>query len=323
MIDFNASRPISPIEARRLLHQGRRALKAVDLAGGIALLRTATALDPRVLCAPWGLLPLLAAEGRNKVRPRMLARLQSWYHPPHSRAHALMAGLSRKTTMRPFIDELGLPLPRLLGRADQISGLDWDNLPDRVVIKPTNEASCDGVIVAAGGIDHMTGVHFGADLQTYTTALYAEKFDTPPAVMAEEMLMDVEAGTDPALVIPRDFKVFAVAGHAAYVWVSDRNAPDGRRANTTFARDGTRLPPCLKTGWPEAPDGARAPPGFDRLIAMAEYLSQKLPWLLRLDFYLTPQGPVFGEFTTYPGAGLNLTPFARRTLLQMWEIWPD
>ena len=71
------------------------------------------------------------------------------------------------------------------------------------------------------------------------------------------------------------------------------------------------------------PEATRLPPGFETLFAMAEAISQKLPWLLRLDFYLTPRGPVFGEFTTFPNAGLDLTPFSRRTLLQQWELWPD
>jgi len=224
--------------------------------------------------------------------------------------------------MRPFIEALGLPLPRLLGQADSLSDLDWTALPERLVIKPVNAANSNGVIVAADGCDQMTGVAFGTDLKSYVSQLYEECFAKPPPVLVEEMLCDVGAVEDPGLVIPRDFKVFTVAGHAAYVRVHDRNAPDGRRSIASFARDGSRLPPSLK-GWPEAADDTALPRGFDQLIAMAEYLSQKVPWLLRLDFYLTPQGPVFGEFTTYPNAGLDLTPFSRRTMLQMWEIWPD
>ena len=45
--------------------------------------------------------------------------------------------------------------------------------------------------------------------------------------------------------------------------------------------------------------------------------------MLRFDFYLTAGGPVLGEITTYPSAGMGYTAFSRRTLLQMWEITPD
>lgn len=190
-----------------------------------------------------------------------------------------------------LIEALGLPLPQLLGQAYRLSDLDWAALSERMVIKPVNAANSEGGIVAADGCDQMTGVVFGADLKSYASLLYEERFAKPPPVLVEELLSDVGAAEDPTLIVPRDYKVFTVAGHAAYVRVHDCNAQDGRRSIASFARDGSRLPPSLK-GWPEAADETALPGGFDQLIAMAEYLSQKSPWLLRLDFDLTPQGPV-------------------------------
>src|SRR6056297_3217330 len=100
-------------------------------------------------------------------------------------------------------------------------------------------------------------------------------------------------------------------------WIATRP----RRGALSLDREGRPVTATL-AGWPDA---SQAPPpeGYGALVAMAERLSARLPWLLRLDFYLTPRGPVFGEVTTFPNAGLRYTPFARRTILQMWELWPD
>jgi hypothetical protein len=274
----------------------------------------------------------LAAQGRDVFHTRMQDRLQAWYRAPRSQVHAQAASLTQKPVMQTYIRQLGLPLPNQITRAERIESLDWAKLPERVVIKPENAASSKGVIVAQDGIDHIAQEPIRLDMKTYASALYARSFDKPRPVFAEDMLRDVAAQEDPALVVPRDFKLFAAGGHVGLVRVHDRNAPDGRRSLACYDRSGRRVPASLK-GWPVlpgAPEGdmmpsaiPQTPPGWDSLIAMAEYLSQKQPWLLRLDFYLTPQGPVFGEFTTYPNAGLGLTPFGRRTLLQLWESWPD
>lgn len=328
-----ASHPVFRHRARDLMRAGKAAVVAGQIDEGIALLRAAFALDPSVVCLPWGLMPHLAAQGRDGFRARMQQRLKSWYRAPQSQVHAQAASLTRKPVMHGYVGQLGLPLPRQMTQAARIEELDWANLPEQVVIKPENGASSDGVIVAQGGIDHIAQAPIKPDLKTYACALYDRSFDKPQPVFAEQMLRDVAADQDPAVIIPRDFKVFAAGGHVGLVRVHDRNAPDGRRSLACYDRSGRRVPASLK-GWPVlqgAPDDdmmpadttAQTPAGWDALIAMAEYLSQKQPWLLRLDFYLTPQGPVFGEFTTYPNAGLNLTPFARRTLLQLWECWPD
>ncbi|MDE4142356.1 ATP-grasp fold amidoligase family protein [Phaeobacter gallaeciensis] len=321
-------RRIFPGRARPLLEEGRRALKGGARDEGMALLRAACILDPSVYCKPWGLMPLLKAEGRDRLRPRMLERLQDWYRAPRSRVHAHVARLTQKEEMRLYIEDLGLPLPQLWQQVPDLEALDWAALPQRVVLKPVNGASSKGVVVAAEGRDHMAQAAITPDLETYAKALYGCLFETPPQILAEEMLEDVAAQTDPALVIPRDFKAYAVAGDVAFVRVHDRNAADGKRNMMTLDRQGRRLPAAL-VGWPEAPgaDGMATetvpPAGYDALIAMAEYLSARLPVLLRLDFYLTSSGPVFGEFTTFPNAGLDHTGFGRRTVLQMWEAWPD
>ncbi|SNR33122.1 ATP-grasp fold amidoligase family protein [Puniceibacterium sediminis] len=308
--------------AQSLLQDGRIRFNNGSRAEGMACVSAAVKLDPSVICEPWDLLPLLEAEGRSNFRERLDARLRAWYHLPDRRVHAAVSLLSKKPEMRAWIGDLGLPLPKLYAGPVALGALDWGSLPPDVVIKPVNGANSDGLVVSKGGIDVMRGQPALPDLQEYVSQLYSKIFKSPPQVLVEELLVDVHAEKDQTLQIPRDFKVFTVAGHAGFTRVFDRNDPSGKRSLASYDRDGRRLPPS-REGWREAPKGVVLPEGYSDLIKMAELISQKLPWLLRLDFYLTDRGPVFGEFTTYPGAGRGLTPFSDRTLLQMWELWPD
>ena len=314
-------RPTLATRARRLVRDGRRALQAGHRAEATALFAAAMRLDPTVACEPWGLVPVLEAEGRGIVRERMQERLNSWYGPTPSPLHQPLTRLSNKAAMRNYIAAAGIPLPHLYDKAPDVTALNWTQIPDRVVIKPTTTANRNGVVLAEDGYDHVAGQTITPNLPSYAEAFHRDSFDTLPPVLAEEFIIDVDHATDPALLIPRDYKVFVVGGMAVYMWVFDRNAPDGRRDMAILDRNG-RAYPQARVGWPDAPPRP-LPQGFGAMIEMAEQISHHLPWLMRVDFYLTARGPVFGEFTTFPNAGLKLKPFGRRTYLQMWEIWPD
>jgi hypothetical protein len=308
--------------ARAALDQGRARLEAGDRAGALACYARATELDGRALCRPWGLLPHLEAEGRANLRARFDDRLARWYGPLAHLAPPV-AHLAQKRRLRAWAAEHGFATPRLLAAAPSLDALDWAALPaDRLVIKPDNQAARRGVVAVAGGIDHMARAPVGPDLAAYVRAVWAKDGISGAAVLVEEMVRDAEDRRDPELILARDWKAYAVAGRVAFLTVLDRNAEGGRRGRQSYDRQGHHTPPT-KANWDESPERLPVPPGYAALIAEAERLSRFFPHLLRLDFYLAPEGPLLGEITTYPAAGMGHSPFARRTLLQMWEICPD
>lgn len=309
-------------EAARALAESRRALAAQDPRAALELCVAAVATDPCILCHPWGLVPHFEAEGRGSVRDRMRARLQDWYRPPRSPIHAGLAALSHKRRLRDWAETAGVRLPRLIAEADRLDGLDWGALGGRdIVIKPVNATNSQGVVLVREGVDHFARTPVGPDLGAHVRARWAAAGVSGSAVLVEEAVTDTGRSDDPALAIARDFKVFAVGGHAGFVRIHDRNAAGGKRALSTRDRLGRVLPQSQKR-WPEAPR-VPVPDGWGELIAEAERLSRIFSWLLRFDFYLSPEGPLLGEITTYPNAGLGFSHFGRRTMLQMWEVWPD
>jgi hypothetical protein len=321
--------PLNP-DARAALGQGRALWQAGDRVAARAAFARAALADPRALCHDWGILPGLEAAGRGDVKVRLDARLAAWYGPARATAPE-EAALAVKARLRPWADRHGFATARLVAAAPHLDALDWPALrgaalsPQGLVFKPANQSTCKGVAVLAGGINHMAeapgGRDVGPDPAAYLRGLWAREGLADSAVLVEERLCDSGAARDPSLVIPRDIKVYAVAGMAGYVAVLDRNAPGGRRNKQSYDAKGRPVPPTLTT-WPEGRPRP-APPGLGPVVAEAMRASRLLPQVLRLDFYHTPAGPVLGEVTTYPTAGLDYTPFSRRTILQMWEIHPD
>jgi len=316
--------------ARAALGQGRSLWQAGDRAAARAAFARAAEADMRVFCHDWGILPGLAAAGQGSLKARLDARLAAWYgsdrhagvaRPPEA------AALAIKARLRPWAERHGFATPRLIAAAPHLDALDWPALraaalsAQGLVIKPANQSTCKGVAVLAGGTDHMARAPVGPDPAAYMRDLWARAGLADSPVLVEERLCDDGAGRDPSLVIPRDIKVYAVAGQVGYAVVLDRNAPGGKRSKRSYDGRGRWVPHTL-TSWPEGAPRP-APPGLGPVVAEAMRASRLLPQMLRFDFYHTAAGPVLGEITTYPTAGLDHTWFSRRTLLQMWEVHPD
>lgn len=308
--------------AAQMLRQGRQALAQGDRVAAMAAFARAVEQDGRALVHDWGLMPVLASEGRDDLALRMQARLAAWYGRDTALRAPEAAQLTVKLRMRAWAARHGFAVPRLLAQAPSLEALVWAGLPcDRVVIKPANADSRKGVVLALDGYDHMARQPIGPDLPAYVRTRWDTAGLSGSAVLAEEPVRDTAAQADPDLVIPRDFKCWAVDGKVGYCAILDINDANQRRDRQNLDRCGGHLPQT-NTGWQDCPH-CPAPPGYAALIAEAERASRLLPWMLRFDFYLSERGPLLGEITTFPSAGLAYTEFSRRVVLQMLELHPD
>lgn len=305
-----------------LLSRGRSNFRKGDDHASREAFRAAVAADPAVLYRPWGLIPELEARGEASLRDRLVDRVDSWHKGDPPAAVAELVKLVNKRQLRVWAAKSGFAVPRQIAEADRPGRLDWSSLPANVVVKPDNAASRAGVVVVIDGIDRMTGEVIKGSLAEHVARRWRQDKVGSARIIAEEVVQDI-AGQGPGneLWIPRDFKVFAVRGIAGAIRVFDRNAPSGRRSRITFDRSGRPLDDP-NPHWPAASERT-VPAGCETILAEAERLSRLFPWLLRFDFYLTPDGPLLGEITTFPAAGLNYRGPMRRLLLQMWHLEPD
>lgn len=305
-----------------LLSMGRSSLRKGDDDASREAFRSVVLADPAVLHRPWGLIPRLKARGESRLRDRLIERREIWHRgdpPPEVQD---LVKLVNKRHLRTWAAKNGFAVPRQIAFAERTELLDWPSLPGNVVIKPDNAASNAGVVVAVDGIDRMTGQEIGPTLADHVVRRWTEDGIQSACIIAEEFVQDIaDRETCNRHRIPRDFKVFAVRGLAGAVRVLDRNAPSGKRSRITLDRDGNLIDDPMPD-WPEAGNGA-VPRGFETVVSEAERLSRQFSWLLRFDFYLTPKGPLLGEITTFPNAGLGFRGQMRRLLLQMWHLEPD
>ncbi|MDU8910998.1 ATP-grasp fold amidoligase family protein [Aestuariicoccus sp. MJ-SS9] len=257
------------------------------------------------------------AGGIGALEWRIKTRWREFQEAPKDSVAGRLTAMPTKSDFRKWIVAQGVPVSRLIARAENVHALDFAALPDRYIIKPTFAYSSKGVF-RVDGTDVRTLATWrhlpGDTVARIVRDKYVELGLASQEVLVEEAERDV---MDPTLEIPRDVKVFAARGRVPFVQVLDRNGPKARKGMMTVTRDWSRLP--ASATWPELEPEPK-PEGFDEAIALAERLSLAFPMLLRWDFFLTPEGPKFCELTRFPNAGKGFQPWIERAIFQLLEL---
>ena len=258
---------------------------------------------------------------------RMNDRLARWYRgesphedPKRQQRRKYIAGLVNKTSMFNYARRLELPLPERFAEAETLEALDFTALPERVVIKPNNAANNDGVLLLDGEREVFTGDQVPlAERAAYTRRRYeGGSFLKPNSkIIAEEFIQDF----DPAYTVPRDFKVYVAGGRPWVIQVVNRQGPKAEWSHRYYSQDWVAYDHFQRENKlaPVIPEPAH----FEELIALATRIARDINCFMRLDFYITASRVVFGEFTSYPNAGLQFTPIGSNVLCDLMDRYPD
>lgn len=255
------------------------------------------------------------------LKSRLAAKGDYWYGPhAPSEVNALAIIASNKIVMRRYIKSMGLRLPELYYDALTLDEINFASLPERVVIKPNNGWNSDAVMVIDGERELISGARVRrAALPAFCRkTLGSARAAKNPRIIVEEFVHDY----DRRFAIPRDFKVYVAGGEARIVHVLDRNGTTKNRRQAFYTKDWSRFEDPFQTTYP--PDQSVPPPPLlHQLISDAQIVAADLNAFLRLDFYLTSTGPVFGEITWNPSAGVGFTRFAADYLCNLMDRYPD
>ena len=220
--------------------------------------------------------------------------------------------LGNKSNSREFAARHGCRVPKLYWHGRRLGGLPIDSLPEHYVIRPTTWASRRGVYVMAGRRELLHGVEYpAASLRRALLREYGRVARLP--VLVEEFVR-TEAGE---YRLPTEYKCHCFGETIGAIEVARRTThTDGRVSYYTPAWE--RVADRMNTSCP--PDLDVDPPRcLPELLSWARRLGAVYGTYVRVDFYSTDRGCVFGEFSSRPVGGHGFTPYAERYFGELWQ----
>lgn len=208
--------------------------------------------------------------------------------------------LSNKYNSREFAKKHGCKVAELYWKGRNINELPFDKLPDHYVIRPTIGHSCQLVFLMSGTTNLM-------DKKTYShseiAALLKEQVAKNPYL--EFLVEEFIRTEDGEYKIPKDYKFYMFSGQIARIEVINRiSSSEGR---TSLYNEHWEQMVNIGKKYGQNAVYEEPPQCLPELIEQAKTLSKAYDIFVRIDFYATDKGAVFGEFTPTPGVGKFFT----------------
>jgi len=247
----------------------------------------------------------LAEDVRNDKMDKM-DPLEKWMDVPNWQRK-----LSNKFNAREFAKMQGCQVPDLYWKGRDIDSIDFSSLPAQYVIRPTIGHSANLVYLMKNGLNLF-------DNKTYTPDEI--KQDLKKAInnvshleFLFEEFVQTEAGE---YTIPNDYKFLCFRGVIASIAVIDRVSP--KLGYSRFYNENWQKMKKIHFKYP-GKEELQPPLCLNEMLSHAKKLSKAYGIFVRLDFFATNKGPVFGEFTPTPSIGKGFTPYGKKLLLDYWD----
>jgi hypothetical protein len=227
---------------------------------------------------------------------RLLWLMLYWRHP-------LKTQCADKYGLRSYVKGLGRGhiLPELLGVYDNSREIDFDQLPERFVLKCTHGSGFNVICTDRSNLDtEAIRLKLNAWMKTDFSTVHGEIHYAPirPRIICEPFMGDSEGN------LPLDYKVYCFDGKAHCTMAcADRGAGGPESRYRIYDREWRRELPYIRSEL-LAGRSIPKPDGHEEMIAAAEVLSGPFPFV-RMDFYSLRGQPVLGEMTFTPAACID------------------
>ena len=185
-----------------------------------------------------------------------------------------------------------------LGVWDTPEEIEYDKLPNQFVIKCTHDS---GSIIICNDKKKLDVISTNRKLKAalnknmyYSGREWVYK-NLKPRIIAEELISD---GSDEL----KDYKLMCFNGTFKCCFVCSERF-SGQGLHVTFFDENWNILPFSRH-YPRKNDGIPKPKCYDRMIILAEKMSQGMPFV-RIDFYEVRDEIYFGEYTFFPGSGFE------------------
>ncbi|TSD67382.1 hypothetical protein FFF34_008315 [Inquilinus sp. KBS0705] len=219
--------------------------------------------------------------------------------------------LSNKHNAREFAKMNGCQVPDLYWKGRNIQNLDFSALPANYVIRPTVGHSSNLVFVMADGTNLFDNKQYSPSkiVDVLSQALIANEH---LEFLVEEFLRS----ENDQYSILTDYKFFCFNGKIATIMVINRLSPNSGFAS--FYDENWNEMETVQKNYPKAK--TQEPPNcLGDMISNVKKLSKAYGIFVRIDFYATLKGSVFGEFTPTPSMGTKFTLYGKNQLLNYWD----
>lgn len=219
--------------------------------------------------------------------------------------------LSDKYAVRDYVATCGLSdhLNDLYGVYETPEEICWDELPSSFILKPNNGCHSNFIVPDRKSVDTSLIVRTLQESMSVPFGLTTAEFHyqgIKPKVLAEKLLKKPE---NPHGLI--DYKIYCIGGKARAILTCEPT------------QNGKPVKTLLDTEWQVKDDYnprpvkreevLPRPNALSELLAAAETLAHPFP-LVRIDYYIIHDRPIFGEMTFTPAGGYR--PYGTKLFLQ-------
>ena len=231
----------------------------------------------------------------NLKNPKTFCDKLNWLklHDVHPEYTRLVDKVAVREHLKEVLGEdIGLPL---LGVWDHYDDIDFDDLPDKFVMKCNHDSGSVKIITDKSSMDHASLREFYEGRLKLNPFVLGREYpykDVQPRICVEQYMVP-EGESD-----INDYKFLCFGGNPMFMFaVTDRHT-DCRL--DFFDMEYNHLP--IRDTYPNSEVPAPKPACFEQMRELAEKLSQGIR-CVRMDFYEIGGKVYFGEYTFYDGGG--------------------
>lgn len=234
-------------------------------------------------------------ENMDLKNPQKFNEKLQWLKLKYNAKSPLIIQCTDKYAVRNYVEKCGYGniLTKLLGVWERAEDIDWNNLPNKFVLKCTHGCAYNILCKDKATFDKTNAakqlnVWLKEDFAAFNVELHYGAIK-PRRIICEEYLGDV--------II--DYKFFCFNGEPKFFYVSSDLVHDRQAEIGFFNIDGSKMP-MVREDYKDI-GNIKMPECLPEMIEVAKNLSREFPFV-RVDFFLVGDTYKFAELTFTPGA---------------------
>lgn len=240
---------------------------------------------------------ILIHDNLDLNNPKTLNEKLQWLKLRYYPNDPLAIKCTDKYQVREYIEKKGFgeKLTNLLGVWEDAADINWDELPDKFVLKCTHGCAYNIICNDKKAFDKEAAAKqlnkwLKEDFAAFNVELHYGKIK-PRRIIAEEFLGE-------KLI---DYKFFCFNGKPEFLYVSSDLIHDRQAQIGFFDTEGKKIP-LIRDDYKDIGD-LEMPDCFGEMLETAKVLSEDFPFV-RVDFFKTATSYTFAELTFTPSAAM-------------------